>query len=304
MAELNVDVDVGAGAGAGAGEGAGAGAGDAQPASSATSSEGDATLLLRACRDGSVDIIKQELERGIHVNTETAEGFPPLHLAILGAHEHAMNLCLQEGASVDAGSRGFTALHVAADAGFVAAIQPLIARGATMDAPDAMSATALHRCAAAGHVEFAMVCLKRGANPSARDVLKRTPLHLAAAYGRSSCVKVLVGETLGRAIDDMGRTPADVASPSLDEEAKTLLNRKFNAATSPQRSASSAKLGGNEGDGLQRTASGASEHKFGTKDDDGYAVPSAAVTPSRPEEPRPSRPEMRSSSRRLLVPAP
>ena len=84
-------------------------------------------------------------------------GITPLHIAVLGHNSELLAACLDEGADVALGAavrccsrrgigtfvvvshclmQGLSPLHLAADVGFEAGIQPLVERGAVIDATD------------------------------------------------------------------------------------------------------------------------------------------------------------------------
>ena len=82
-----------------------------------------------------------------------------------------------------------------ADADCVDAMKSLISSGANVNAEitnDGKYLTALHRAANKGYLKAASLLVEKGANVNALDYLERTPLDLAIKYsGNSSVVRLL-----------------------------------------------------------------------------------------------------------------
>jgi ankyrin repeat protein len=113
-----------------------------------------------------------------------------------------LQLLLDLGAEVNEKDReGQTALHVAAEAGWLAAreksrvIKMLLANGAAVNARDNYNSTPLH-CATEtkySQLEIVEILLKHGADPNATNIISQsTPLHYAAGHGDSKILKCLV----------------------------------------------------------------------------------------------------------------
>lgn len=92
---------------------------------------------------------------------------------------------LGEGAPADAQSRGFPAIHRAAQADSVAALEMLVAAGADLEAVDRTGHTALTRAALFGRAAVVAFLLASGADPNAHaEPNNQTPL-LALLFGWS-----------------------------------------------------------------------------------------------------------------------
>ena len=75
---------------------------------------------------------------------------------------------------------GSTALHLAAERGYVAISQVLLNKEAHVDARDDFERTALHIAVKGGHLAIVRLLLDRGASTEARNSSEETPLHCAA----------------------------------------------------------------------------------------------------------------------------
>lgn len=85
-----------------------------------------------------------------------------------------------------------SALHRAAAAGHLPAVQLLAAWGAEVDAGDSLGLTPLHHAARGGHVDVASHLLDRGAQVNVAGWLHKTPLHVAKERGHSPTVELLL----------------------------------------------------------------------------------------------------------------
>jgi len=121
---------------------------------------------------------------------------------------------------------GYTPLHLAAFFGQVEAMKLLLDRGAKIEAvsTNAMKVTPLHSATAGGSVEAVELLLAKGANANARQHGGFLPLQSAASNGNVAMVKALLekGADASLASDD-GRTAADLARAQDNDEVLALL---------------------------------------------------------------------------------
>jgi hypothetical protein len=124
---------------------------------------------------------------------------------------------------------GTTALHLAAFAGRVEAVELLLRRGAAVDtiARNRFRNTPLVLAVLGGQESTARALLARGADPRVPEEGGLTALHLAAAEGSVALVSLLLDRGAdARAKADDGSTPATLATKRGHGEAAALLARR------------------------------------------------------------------------------
>ncbi|CEI99304.1 hypothetical protein RMCBS344292_13395 [Rhizopus microsporus] len=184
------------------------------------------TKIFYYTSSGSLDKVKELVERGANVNHKDHAGWTPLHEAAIKGQYDVAKYLIEQGAIVNA--RGFeddTPLHDACSYGFVDCVQLLVDSGANVYALnsekqtpldvcededcirilkakmkevdeivsiDDQGQTILHRACTDGSFEKVKELLSIGANVNARDSSQSTPLHCAARYGHLSLVDLLI----------------------------------------------------------------------------------------------------------------
>lgn len=113
---------------------------------------GESALMLVVIR-GDIDLARRLLERGAKVNQP---GWAPLHYAASGPEVRLVELLLDRGADIDAGSpNGSTALMMAARYGSEAGVELLLKRGADPKRRNERRLTAADFAREAGRVPLA-----------------------------------------------------------------------------------------------------------------------------------------------------
>ena len=157
-------------------------------------------LLLAAFQDrpAIVELILDHTWGATHkqgsqvINQTTSSARTALHLAAERGYRAIVDILLAKGAAVDATTRkGETPLHLAIDSSYVAIAKVLLAKGAAVNVETSQGQTPLHLAAERNLVAIAEVLLAKGANPQAPDHQGQTPLALARSAGHEAMVKTL-----------------------------------------------------------------------------------------------------------------
>ena len=138
------------------------------------------TLLHGAADHAHLEVVQFLLERGLDVNSRSADGYTPLHAA----------------------ANGYFTNEVQDEVQYVAVIQQLLAHGAKVNAPMENGQTPLHRAAEWGRPKILAALLAAGADSNARDLSGKTavdcsevkdesPLRSGVAAGRKACAELL-----------------------------------------------------------------------------------------------------------------
>ena len=149
---------------------------------STTPEDGYSTPLMLASSNGHLLTVKTLLVAGADTGLRDGENDDAaLDLAAKNGHTDVMQVFLRHGVHVDARcSSGYTALHNAASANQVGAVEVLLDAGADIHAKiDSDGKTPLHCSAEWGQSGTALALLLRGAYVNDVDHDGNTPLHLA-----------------------------------------------------------------------------------------------------------------------------
>lgn len=182
---------------------------DADPALLSTA-DNNITPLLLAIYNGKPDIARLLVERGAPVsfgeacalgdearvkelltpqtlNARSADGFPPLGLAIFFGHGVLARWLIEQGADVNApagNAQRVTPAHAAAAVCDRDTMRALLERGADPNARQQMDYTPLHGAASRGDVEMAKLLLAHGADRNAKATDGMTAADVARKYGK------------------------------------------------------------------------------------------------------------------------
>jgi ankyrin repeat protein len=176
-------------------------------ASLASESENGVTPILLAMYHGKPDLAQLLVERGAPVS------FP--EACAIGDLERVQSLLAADRALLDARSAdGFPPLGLAVFFRHPDVARHLVEQGADADAAadNAARVAPVHAAAAVRDHETMRLILERGANPNARQQMDYTPLHGAASRGDIDMAKLLLAHGADRtAKGSDGMTPADAA---------------------------------------------------------------------------------------------
>jgi uncharacterized protein len=142
---------------------------------------GAALSLFEACAAGEIERVERTLDAST-INTFSADGWTPLHLAAFFGHPKITEMLLAQGADVTARSRnpnGNTPLHAALAGNHKLVVGLLIGRGADVNAADANGWRPLHLAAANNNLDAINALIAQGADVAAGNGEGSTPLSIA-----------------------------------------------------------------------------------------------------------------------------
>lgn len=128
------------------------------------------------------------------LDTRSADGFPPLGLAIFFRHGELARWLIEQGADVDAAAENaqrVAPLHAAAAVCDRETARLLLARGADPHAKQQLDYTPLHGAASRGDVELAKMLLAHGADLAAKGTDGKTPADIAEKYGHPEWIAAI-----------------------------------------------------------------------------------------------------------------
>ncbi|XP_057309492.1 poly [ADP-ribose] polymerase tankyrase-like isoform X2 [Hydractinia symbiolongicarpus] len=155
---------------------------------------------IRALMDCTIDTENEEgenkIEKKVKINFKNKGTMTALHYAAERGFIDVVKVLIELGASIDlqtgAGKENMTPLGFAAQKGHYDVVKLLVEKGASPDKKMRRSKTALMYACMNGHSQIVAYLLRIGVNPSAEDSSQNTPIHYAAAYGWYHCVQLLL----------------------------------------------------------------------------------------------------------------
>ena len=156
-------------------------------------------------------------------NRRSGLGWTPLHIAALGDHKREAEILIAHGADVNARDKfGHTPLFFVKSAYLT---QVLVSGGADVNIRRDDGATPLYKAARTGSRQVARILIDSGADVNASQD-GTSPLHVAARRGHWAVADLLIEHGADAdAIDDLGRTPLDLAEAGGHEEVGKLIRR-------------------------------------------------------------------------------
>lgn len=181
------------------------------------------TPLSRAASRGQLRVAAFLLDHGADINRGG-----PLFSAAVGGHKTMVEFLLRRGADVNATSNGQTALHQAAEYGFLSVTEALLAGKADPNLRDVSSRTPLALAANRGFLPVVAALLAHSADPNLVSIVKpgygtnpvaegRTmfgaPLHFAAIRGDAAMTTLLLSNSADvKVLSIYNETPLYVAA--------------------------------------------------------------------------------------------
>ena len=153
----------------------------------------DEQPLHTACRKGdlaALEVLLGMADAEERLGSRDSHNRTPLHLASYENHGAVVVKLVEAGASVNATARmGFSALHFAAQANALEALEALLSKGANPNVWEARKKnTPLHLAAMKGFAEAVALLLKHGANPIAKTKKDETAFDLGRKHASVNAV--------------------------------------------------------------------------------------------------------------------
>ena len=166
-----------------------------------------------------------------------------LHEAVINLDAKAVYHCLKNGASVNAGDEvgGYTPLHLAATNNSREIALKLLNQGADINAVTKGGRTVLQVALVSNASAVVSLLLRRGVDVNALDMMGRSALHFAAAYKNEEVAKLIRhGSASVNKVGKWGFTPLHLAAFDNNKDAAKELLRQgacINAVKNDRRSA-------------------------------------------------------------------
>jgi serine/threonine-protein phosphatase 6 regulatory ankyrin repeat subunit B len=153
----------------------------------------DAVELIKAASMGALSRVKQLISGGVAPDTQGSKGWTALRIAAVKGHARVAAELLRAGANVSgANVNGQTALHMAAAYGHAELVRLLLAGGADPDQPNNGGVTALMLASQNGYAPIVRMLLERNVAVNAQSSYGATALMLAAHNGHEQIVQMLL----------------------------------------------------------------------------------------------------------------
>ncbi|XP_041463333.1 transient receptor potential cation channel subfamily A member 1 homolog isoform X1 [Lytechinus variegatus] len=155
-----------------------------------------ATPLHRACSFNRYKIVEHLLERGAKIEARDKDNFTPLLIAASSGHSSTIKILLGKRANIAAiDKHDKTALFWAAEENKPEALQALLEHkmaSKILEYSDRYDNTALHVAAENGYLGIVRILLNNGAELDWKNEDEETPIHVAAANGHTAVVMEFV----------------------------------------------------------------------------------------------------------------
>gem|GEM_PF-1260912 len=157
-----------------------------------TQSKNGWTPLHYTALNGHLLVALELIRARANVNAQNNDGNTPLNLAALNGHLSIVKALLHTSANVNTQDHnGWTPLHSATIFGHLPVIQELIRLDANVNTQNNDGETPLHIAARHGHISVAQELIRLGANVNTQDNDQHAPLYYAAKYRNLKVAKAL-----------------------------------------------------------------------------------------------------------------
>ncbi|XP_072527950.1 ankyrin repeat domain-containing protein 27 isoform X2 [Salminus brasiliensis] len=161
---------------------------------------------------------------GLGVNSSSADGFTPLHVAALHGHTALISLLIRHGANINArNSQSATPLHLACQNSHIQTVSSLVECSAKLNKRDQFGNTPLIQACLKGHEQTVAVLIESGASANLANNQGNTALHEAVRGGHQALVeRLLQAGALTHLRNKRQRTPLDCAQETASKNTSIL----------------------------------------------------------------------------------
>lgn len=151
------------------------------------------TALMYASTLDATQILKTLLHHGASPDAQAVNGWTPLMVACVKGNLEVIKLLLKSGGNVNvADIYGWTPLMRAVDRNRIEVVKLLLEiQPVDVNAANDQGITALHFAAEKGYLSIAQLLVKSGADPNKKDVNGRTPMMVASNSGFHEITRLL-----------------------------------------------------------------------------------------------------------------
>lgn len=142
---------------------------------------------------GSVEVVRLLLDRGLDEAHRDNAGWTPLHYAAFEGHATVVDLLLEVGARMEATDNdGRASLLLATQEGHLSIVERLVQLGADVDQKSLDGKTPLRVAALEGHCAVLVALIQAGADVTAKDPDGRSTLYLLAIENKIAQVEIIL----------------------------------------------------------------------------------------------------------------
>ncbi|WP_027467915.1 ankyrin repeat domain-containing protein [Deefgea rivuli] len=175
--------------------------------------EFDLPAYLEAAKRGRLEVLREQLQGGAHVDSPDGDGLTAFWWAVFYGHFDAAELLLQNGARAHAAnSEGQQAAHLFAAGDHSNGLNLLLRFGVRLNVSDHHGFTPLMAAAAKGRVGAVALLLEQGLIVNEQDQQGKTALHYAAEAGHRRVIELLLSHGAdARTLDLRGQSAYELA---------------------------------------------------------------------------------------------